>query len=176
MISARIPTARVNWSSDMETILGGANGSSHKSAIRRGRTLTPGCVRFAFGARHRTVCLGPRTSLPIPNRSPFRTVPLTLKLGKWWSGGGRSIEVGRSRPAARLPRRDTSGAHSGRTPHSHSRTSWRLLPRCSGRRYISPTAAGLAKAERVFGAPNGPVMDSHRRNTAQGDGLARSRA
>ena len=69
----------------METILGGANRRSHESVIRRGRTLTPGRVRFAFGAPQRTACLGTRTSpirtdLPIPNRSPFRTVPLTLKL------------------------------------------------------------------------------------------------
>lgn len=75
----------MNWSSDMETIFGGANRRSHESVIRRGRTLTPGRVRFAFGARQRPACLGTRTSpmrtdLPIPNRSPFRTVRLTLKL------------------------------------------------------------------------------------------------
>ena len=70
----------MNWSSDIETIPGGASCNSLESVIRRGRTLTPGRVRFAFGVRQRPACVGTRTSLPIPNRSPFRTVPLTLKL------------------------------------------------------------------------------------------------
>ena len=77
---ARTSTAGVNCSSDIETILGGTNRRSLESAIRRGRTLTPGRVRFAFGARQRPACLSTRTSFPIPNRSPFRTVRLTLKL------------------------------------------------------------------------------------------------
>jgi hypothetical protein len=83
----------MNWSSDIETILGGVNRRSDESVIRRGRTLTPGRVRIAFGARQRTACLGTRTSpirtdLPIPNRSPFRTVPLTLKLE---NGGVKAV-------------------------------------------------------------------------------------
>jgi len=93
----------VNWSSDMEMILGGANGMSHESAIRRGRTLTPGRARFAFGARQRPACLGMRTSLlptdfPIPNRSPFRTVPLTLKLE---NGGVTAVVLVKLDEAAR---------------------------------------------------------------------------
>ncbi len=69
----------------METILAGANDRWLEPVIRRGPTLTPGRVRFAFGARQRPLCLSTRTSptrtdLLIPNRSPFRTVSLTLKL------------------------------------------------------------------------------------------------
>jgi excisionase family DNA binding protein len=102
-ISARIPAARINWSSDIETILGGANRRSHESVIRRGRTLTPGRARFAFGARQRTACLGTRTSpmpadFSIPNKSPFRTVPLTLKLE---NGGVKAVGVLKLDEAAR---------------------------------------------------------------------------
>jgi Helix-turn-helix domain len=69
----------------MRTILGGPKRSSHSSVNRRGRSLTPVRVRFTFGARQLPACLGTRTSpmptdFSIPNRSPFRTVPLTLKL------------------------------------------------------------------------------------------------
>lgn len=66
--------------------------------IRRGRTLTPGCVRFAFGARQRPACVGTRASLPIPNRSPFRTVPLTLKLE---NGGVKAVGLVKLDEAAR---------------------------------------------------------------------------
>lgn len=102
-MSARIATARANCSSDMETILGGANGMSHESVIRRGRTLTPGRVRFAFGARQRPVCLGTgmspmRADLLIPNKSPFRTVPLTLKLE---NGGVKEVGLVKLDEAAR---------------------------------------------------------------------------
>ena len=82
----------------MESSLGGATCRSHASVIRRGRTLTPGRVRFAFGARHRPACLGTRTSLPIPNRSPFRTVPLTLKLE---NGGVKAVGLLKLDEAAR---------------------------------------------------------------------------
>ena len=84
-ISARIPTALVNWSSDIETIFGGANSRSHESVIRRGRTLTPFRARLTAGARQRRACFGAwrlpsRADLTISNTSPFRTVRLTLKL------------------------------------------------------------------------------------------------
>src|ERR1700693_84439 len=82
----------------MESSLGGATCRSHASVIRRGRTLTPGRVRFAFGARHRPACLGTRTSLPIPKRSPFRTVPLTLKLE---NGGVKAVGLVKLDEAAR---------------------------------------------------------------------------
>jgi AraC-like DNA-binding protein len=78
----------MNWSSDIETIFGGANTKLHESVIRRGQTLTPFRPRVAPGARQRPACLSTRASLPILNRSPFRTVPLTLKLE---NGGVESV-------------------------------------------------------------------------------------
>ena len=87
----------------MRTILGGPKRSSHSSVIRRGRSLTPVRVRFAFGARQRPACLGTRTSpmptdFSIPNRSPFRTVPLTLKLE---NGGVKAVGLVKLDEAAR---------------------------------------------------------------------------
>jgi hypothetical protein len=75
----------VNWSSDIETIFGGANSRSHEPVIRRGRTLTPFRARLASGARQPRVCVGARrlparADLTISNTSPFRSVRLTLKL------------------------------------------------------------------------------------------------
>jgi excisionase family DNA binding protein len=74
----------VNWSSDIETIFGGANCRSQDSVIRRGRTLTPLRARVASGARQRRPCgarnLPGRADLTTSNKSPFRTVRLTLKL------------------------------------------------------------------------------------------------
>src|SRR5712691_10103750 len=82
----------------METISGGANTTFHESVIRRGRTLTPFRARVAFDARQRPACLTTRTSLPIPNRSPFRTVPLTLKLE---NGGVTAVGLVKLDEAAR---------------------------------------------------------------------------
>jgi len=87
----------------METILGGASRRSHESVIRRGRTLAPVRVRVTFGARQRPACLCTGlypmpTGRSIPNQSPFRTVPLTLKLE---NGGVKEVGLVKLDEAAR---------------------------------------------------------------------------